>query len=165
MTARAVLAHFRLFEFYHSQKTPQGVDAVKECCAAIAAYAGTPEEGLGHLILGDVLDPAGKYDEAFAEYQTVIEKFPDQPYASFAHIRYGLSLEKAKKWQPAIVAVAPVMNDPPGPGGPVTVRGKASPAWASTRGPSPTCRRRAKPRTPSTFGLTPTTNWAKFTRR
>ncbi len=78
------IAHFRLIELHRYQVAPQGVDVLDECRAAITAYAGTPEEGLGHLILADTLAEKTEYDRAMPEFQIVLDKFYEQPYARFA---------------------------------------------------------------------------------
>ncbi|MCJ7821817.1 MAG: tetratricopeptide repeat protein, partial [Armatimonadetes bacterium] len=83
----ARIAHFRLIELYRYAGTPQGVDAIDECRAAVAAYAGTDEEGLGRMLLADMLAARESFQPAFEEFQRVVDRFPGRPYTNYARIR------------------------------------------------------------------------------
>ena len=68
----ARIAHLRLLEMYTYSGAPDGVDPVAELQAAAKTYAGTPEEGLAKMLLGDLLVKNGKYGEGFVQYRDVI---------------------------------------------------------------------------------------------
>jgi len=111
-SARGRIAHLRLVEFYrYADSSPPG-QALKECRTAIEACAGTPEEGLGRMLLADILADEGRYADAFPEYQRVLDGFPGQPYTSYARIRYALALTESGAPGRAVELLAPVLDDP-----------------------------------------------------
>lgn len=108
----ARIARLRLVEFYRQADPPLLSQAVSECRAAISAFPGTPEEGVGHMLMADLLACKGEYSEAFAEYERVIREFSAQPYAPYARVRYALALCDGGDPEGAKVTVEPVLEDP-----------------------------------------------------
>ena len=87
----ARIARFRLVEMYRYAGATPPVDAIAECRSAVEACGGTPEEGLGRMLLGDMLADEGAYEAAFAEFERVLREFANQPYTTYARIRYALA--------------------------------------------------------------------------
>lgn len=121
----ARIAHFRLIEMYRYAGAPGRMDPITECRAAVNAYAGTPEEGLGRMLLGDLLAERRSFEAAFAEFERVIEQFPNQPYTSYARIRYALALTGGGEYERAREVLAPVLEDPVWAGRAYWARGEA----------------------------------------
>jgi len=118
------IAHLRLIEFRKEITPPPGVDPVAECQAAVEAYAGTPEEGLARLELGDLLVKAKRPIDGFVEYETVIARFPRQPYSTYARIRYAQGLMDREDWDEARAVLGPALKDPTWGGRAYWVRGE-----------------------------------------
>lgn len=110
--AEGRIARLRLIEFYRHTDPPLASQGITECRAAIAEFVGTPEEGLGRMLSAELLSYQGKYPEAFAEYDRVMEKFSAQPYAGYACMRYALTLCEAGQAERAKQVVEPFLEDP-----------------------------------------------------
>lgn len=110
--SEARIAHFRLVELYRYAGVTPPADPLEECRKAIAAYAGTPEEGLGRMMLGDMLAERDDYEGAFAEFERVLQGFPKQPYIADTRVRYSVALTAASQPDRAIEIVSPVLTDP-----------------------------------------------------
>jgi tetratricopeptide (TPR) repeat protein len=122
----ARIAHLRLVEMYRYAGTPEGVNTIEECRKAVAAYAGTPEEGLGRMLLADLLaadDPASA--QAYAEFQRVLDGFPGQSYTNYTRVRYALAMESAGQYDRVAAVLDPAVGDPSWGGRAKWVRGKA----------------------------------------
>ena len=119
----ARIAHLRLLEMYRYSGVPEGVDLATALQAAVQAYVGTPEEGYGRLLLGDVLVEQVDFPAAFAEYQQTLERFPLQPYTDYVRIHYALALVRGEKTERAIQVLSPILADPVWGGRAYYVRG------------------------------------------
>jgi len=123
--SEARVAHFRLIELHRLWGTPPGVDVIEECRLAVEAYAGTPEEGLGRMMLADMLAAKKSSDAAYQEFERVLGDSPDRPYAAYARIRYAGALVDAGKAESALAVIAPALADPLWGGRASYARGRA----------------------------------------
>ena len=64
-------------------------------------------------------------EEAFAEFEQVLSRSPNQPYTDYARIRYALDLADAHKGDRALEVIEPVLTDPAWSGRAYFVRGEA----------------------------------------
>ena len=120
------IARTRLLILYQYAETlPERVDAIAECRAAVAALAGTPEEGLARMTLAELLSKNHASEEAFAEYARAISQFPNQPYTNYVRIHYALGLAGAEHAEEALKVIEPVLADPLWVGRAYQARGKA----------------------------------------
>jgi len=122
--AEARIAHLRLLEVHSYSDAPRGADVVAELREAIKAYAGTPEEGLARMLLGDLLVKQGKREDGFVQYRDVIVRFPAEPYARYARLRLALALEGQNECAKAREVLGPVLDDPIWGGRAYWIRGK-----------------------------------------
>jgi tetratricopeptide (TPR) repeat protein len=140
----ARVAHLRLVELYRHTREPAGRDAVAECRTAVRECAGTPEEGLARLLLGDMLAEEGAYDEAFTEFDRAINSFPGQPYSSYARIACALALVDAGEHERAKKVIVPALEDPIWGGKAYYARGRAYAAQGATEAAIADYRRAAQ---------------------
>lgn len=124
-TSTARIAYLKLIDMYQYAGAPVGVDPIAECRAAIEAYAGTPEEGFGRMLLADMLAAKEAYEASFQEFERTIAQFPGQPYSSYARIRFGLHLVGAGQYDRALEVTEPVLADPAWSGRALYARGAA----------------------------------------
>jgi len=127
------IAHLRLLEMHSYSGAPDGVDPVAELRAAAKEYAGTPEEGLAKLLLGDLLVKNGKHEEGFVQYRDVIYRFPRESYGRYARLRYALGLLEKDEYDKAAETLVPLLDDPIWSGRAYWVRGRV---FAAERRPT-----------------------------
>lgn len=111
-SGQARIAHLRLVEAYRYGPPVWKEQAVEECQLALRSCQGTPEEGLALMLQSDLCVDDSEYDKAFAGYEEVLGRFPEQPYASYVRIRYSLALTQSGKPKRAEEVVARVLDDP-----------------------------------------------------
>jgi tetratricopeptide (TPR) repeat protein len=106
------VAHLQLVEFYRYWHPSGAVVAAKEARLAIAACAGTPEEGYARLLLAGALAGQHSYEEALAEFRRVVDEFPAEPYSSYARIWWAEALTESGAPDRAVEVLSPVLDDP-----------------------------------------------------
>ena len=77
------------------------------------------------MLLADLLAEQDQSEEAFSEFERVLEEHPGQPYSNYARIRYTLALEDKGRCDRALEVIAPVLDDPIWGGRAHYARGKA----------------------------------------